>query len=43
MYAQSFIALDGKQRLTGATTAQMSPYHHYTSHLYGNSLVFLNE
>lgn len=40
IYAKSFIALDGNQRLTGATTAQISPYDHYTCHLCGSALVF---
>lgn len=40
MYVKSFIALDGNQRLTGAITAQISPYDHYTGHLCGSALVF---
>lgn len=40
LYAKSFIALDGNQRLTGATTAQFYPYDHYTCHLCGSALVF---
>nr|WP_302824656.1 putative zinc ribbon protein [Hafnia alvei] len=40
IYAKSFIALDGNQRLTGATTAQIYPYDHYACHLCGSTLVF---
>lgn len=40
MYAKSFLALDGNQRLTGAITAQLYPYDHYTCHLCGSPLVF---
>lgn len=40
MYAKSFISLDGSQRLTDATTAQISLYDHYTCHLCGSALVF---
>ena len=40
MYAKSFLALDGNQRLTGATTALLYPYDHYTCHLCGSPLVF---
>lgn len=40
IYAKSFIALDGNQRLTGASTAQLSPYDRYTCHLCGSALVF---
>ncbi|HDR2693649.1 putative zinc ribbon protein [Enterobacter pseudoroggenkampii] len=40
MHAKSFIALDGNQRLMGATTAQLHPYDHYSCHLCGSALVF---
>ena len=40
MYAKSFIALDGNQHLTGATTAQIYPYDRYTCHLCGSALLF---
>lgn len=40
IYAKSFIALDGNQRLTGAATAQLHPYDRYTCHLCGSALVF---
>jgi hypothetical protein len=40
IYAKSFIALDGNQRFTGATTAQIYPYDHYFCHLCGSALVF---
>ncbi len=40
MYAKSFIALDGNQRLTGAVTAQLHPYYRYTCHFCGSALVF---
>lgn len=38
MYAKSFIALDGNNRLTGARTAQKAPYDRYTCHLCGSAL-----
>jgi len=40
IYAKSFIALDGNQHFTGATTAQIYPYDHYFCHLCGSALVF---
>lgn len=40
MYAKSFIALDGSQRLTGATTTQIFHYDQYICHLCGSGLVF---
>lgn len=40
IYAKSFIALDGNQRLTGAVTAQLHLYDRYTCHLCGSALVF---
>ncbi|MEN0630075.1 putative zinc ribbon protein [Phytobacter ursingii] len=40
IYAKSFIALDGNQRLTGATTAQIFPYDSYSCHLCGSALIF---
>ncbi|MGJ3448764.1 putative zinc ribbon protein [Enterobacter sp. PTB] len=40
MYAKSFMALDGKGRLTGARTAQTAPYDRYTCHLCGSALQY---
>lgn len=40
MYAKSFMALDGKGRLTGARTAQTAPCDHYTCHLCGSALQY---
>lgn len=40
MYTKSFLALDGNQRLTGATTAQITPDDHYTCHLCGSALQY---
>lgn len=40
MYAKSFIALDGNDRLTGARTAQQYPYDRYTCHLCGSALTY---
>ncbi|HDK1996198.1 TPA: hypothetical protein PRX34_000491 [Escherichia coli] len=40
IYAKSFIALDGNQLLTGATTAQISPYDRYSCHLCSSALAF---
>ncbi|CNI09128.1 TPA: putative zinc ribbon protein [Yersinia enterocolitica] len=40
MYAKSFLALDGNVHLTGANTAQIYPYDHYTCHLCGSPLLF---
>ncbi|EPS9348767.1 hypothetical protein JG790_08670 [Citrobacter freundii] len=40
IYAKSFIALDGNQFLTGATTAQISPYDRYSCHLCSSALAF---
>lgn len=40
IYAKSFITFDGNQRLTSATTAQISPYDRYSCHLCGSALVF---
>ena len=40
MYAKSFMALDGKGRLTGARTAQTAPCDHYTCHLCGGALQY---
>jgi len=40
IYAKFFIVLDGNQLLTGAATAQLYPYGHYTCHLCGSVLVF---
>lgn len=40
MYAKSFLTLDGNVHLTGANTAQIYPYDHYTCHLCSSPLVF---
>lgn len=40
MYAKSFLALDGNQRLTGSSTAQISPDDHYTCHICDSARVF---
>ncbi|CNK41113.1 MULTISPECIES: putative zinc ribbon protein [Enterobacteriaceae] len=40
MYAKSFLARDGQQRLTSALTAQRYPYDRYTCHLCGSELIF---
>jgi len=40
MYATSFIALDGNDRLTGALTAQTAPYDRYRCHLCGSAMRF---
>lgn len=40
LYAKAFIALDGNLRLTGAATAQISSYDHYTCHLCGSALQY---
>ncbi|EBR8158553.1 hypothetical protein DOA20_25860 [Salmonella enterica subsp. enterica serovar Newport] len=40
MYAKSFMALDGKGRLTGARTAQTAPYDRYTCHLCSSALQY---
>ncbi|NHB95037.1 DNA polymerase III subunit alpha [Photorhabdus stackebrandtii] len=38
MFAKSFIALDGNDRLIGAKTVQTAPYDRYTCHLCGSTL-----
>lgn len=43
IYAKSFTALNGNQRLTGASTAQFNSRDHYTCHLCGSLLVFHSE
>ena len=40
MFAKSFIALDGNDRLTGARTAQTAPYDRYTCHLCHSALKY---
>ncbi|WP_449543713.1 putative zinc ribbon protein [Enterobacter ludwigii] len=40
MYAKSFMALDGKGRLTGARTAQTAPYDRYRCHLCGSAMQY---
>lgn len=40
MFAKSFIALDGNDRLTGARTAQTAPYDRYTCHLCRSALQY---
>lgn len=40
MYAKSFLALDGNDRLTGARTAQTAPYDRYVCHLCGSALQY---
>ncbi len=40
MYAKSFMALDGNNRLTGARTAQTAPYDRYRCPLCGSAMTF---
>lgn len=40
MYSKSVIPFDGNGRLTGARTAQTSPYDRHTCHLCGSALQY---
>lgn len=40
MYAKSFMALDGNDRLTGARTSQTAPYDRYRCHLCDSAMTF---